>query len=60
MSVIIFDKFQINPEEILNFTIKEGDTLVGDLDKEKGKLVFTLQKKEKEKAPKLPKEPKEE
>mgnify|MGYP003333936916 FL=1 len=47
-------------EEILNFTIKEGDTLVGDLDKEKGKLVFTLQKKEKEKAPKLPKEPKEE
>ena len=47
-------------EEILNFTIKEGDTLIGDLDKEKGKLVFTLQKKEKEKAPKLPKEPKEE
>ena len=47
-------------EEILNYNIKEGDTLVGDLDKEKGKLIFTLQKKEKEKAPKLPKEPKEE
>jgi hypothetical protein len=32
---------------------------MGDLDKENGKLVFTLQKKEKEKAPKAPKEPKE-
>jgi hypothetical protein len=32
---------------------------MGDLDKENTKLVFTLQKKEKEKAPKEPKEPKE-
>ena len=46
-------------EEILNHSVKEGDTLMGDLDKENGKLVFTLQKKEKEKAPKAPKEPKE-
>ena len=45
-------------EEILNHSVKEGDTLIGDLDKENGKLVFTLQKKEKEKAPKVPKEPK--
>ncbi len=46
-------------EEILNHSIKEGDTLIGDLDKENSKLVFTLQKKEKEKAPKAPKETKE-
>jgi ATP-dependent Clp protease ATP-binding subunit ClpC len=46
-------------EEILNSTVKQGDTLVGDLDKEKNLLVFTLQKKEKEKAVKVPKEPKE-
>ena len=46
-------------EEILNHSVKEGDTLMGDLDKENSKLVFTLQKKEKEKAPKAPKEPKE-
>ena len=46
-------------EEILNHSVKEGDTLMGDLDKENEKLVFTLQKKEKEKAPKAPKEPKE-
>ena len=46
-------------EEILNHSVKEGDTLIGDLDKENGKLVFTLQKKEKEKTPKAPKEPKE-
>ena len=46
-------------EEILNHSVKEGDTLMGDLDKENGKLVFTLEKKEKEKAPKAPKEPKE-
>ena len=46
-------------EEILNNSIKEGDTLVGDLDKEKTALTFTLQKKEKEKAPKAPKEPKQ-
>jgi ATP-dependent Clp protease ATP-binding subunit ClpC len=44
-------------EEILNNSIKEGDTLVGDLDKEKTGLTFTLQKKEK--APKAPKEPKQ-
>jgi ATP-dependent Clp protease ATP-binding subunit ClpC len=46
-------------EEILNHSVKEGDTLMGDLDKENSKLVFTLQKKEKEKAPKAPKESKE-
>jgi ATP-dependent Clp protease ATP-binding subunit ClpC len=46
-------------EEILNHTVKEGDTLVGDIDKEKTGLTFTLQKKEKEKAPKAPKEPKQ-
>jgi len=46
-------------EEILNHSVKEGDTLIGDLDKENGKLVFALQKKEKEKTPKAPKEPKE-
>jgi len=46
-------------EEILNHSVKEGDTLMGDLDKENGKLVFTLQKKEKEKGPKAPKESKE-
>jgi ATP-dependent Clp protease ATP-binding subunit ClpC len=46
-------------EEILNHSVKEGDTLMGDLDKENGKLIFTLQKKEKEKAPKVPKEPKQ-
>ena len=46
-------------EEILNHSVKEGDTLMGDLDKENGKLVFTLQKKEKERAPKVPKEPKQ-
>ena len=46
-------------EEILNHSVKEGDTLVGDIDKEKTGLTFTLQKKEKEKAPKAPKEPKQ-
>jgi len=44
-------------EEILNHSVKEGDTLVGDIDKEKTGLTFTLQKKEKEKAPKAPKAP---
>jgi len=46
-------------EEILNHSVKEGDTLIGDLDKEKSLLTFTLQKKEKEKAPKVPKQPKQ-
>jgi ATP-dependent Clp protease ATP-binding subunit ClpC len=46
-------------EEILNYSVKEGDTLIADLDKEKNLLSFTLQKKEKEKTPKAPKEPKE-
>ncbi len=46
-------------EEILNHSVKEGDTLVGDIDKEKTGLTFTLQKKEKEKTPKAPKEPKQ-
>jgi len=32
-------------EEILNLTIKEGDTLIADLDKESGKLVFSFQRK---------------
>ncbi|HTM93388.1 MAG TPA: ATP-dependent Clp protease ATP-binding subunit [Flavisolibacter sp.] len=31
-------------EEILNMNIKAGDTLQADLDKENGKLIFTLQK----------------
>ncbi len=44
-------------EEILNYNVKEGDTLLADLDKEKVALNFTLQKKEKEKVPKTPKEP---
>jgi ATP-dependent Clp protease ATP-binding subunit ClpC len=44
-------------EEILNYSVKQGDTLVADLDKDKLALTFTLQKKEKEKAPKTPKEP---
>ncbi len=47
-------------EEILNHSVKAGDTLIGDLDKEKNELFFTLQKKEKEKLPKVPKEPKAE
>jgi len=46
-------------EEILNHSVKQGDTLVGDLDKDKTGLTFTLQKKEKEKTPKAPKEPKQ-
>ena len=32
-------------EEILNFTITVGDTLVADLDKEAGKIIFTFRKK---------------
>jgi ATP-dependent Clp protease ATP-binding subunit ClpC len=44
-------------EEILNYNVKEGDTLIADLDKDKVALSFTLQKKEKEKVPKTPKEP---
>jgi ATP-dependent Clp protease ATP-binding subunit ClpC len=44
-------------EEILNYNVKEGDTLIADLDKDKVALSFTLQKKEKEKTPKTPKEP---
>ena len=39
-------------EEILNFSVKEGDTLIGDFDTAQNKLVFTLQKKPNEKAPK--------
>ena len=39
-------------EEILNFNVKEGDTLIGDFDTAQNKLVFTLQKKPNEKAPK--------
>jgi len=46
-------------EENLIHSVKEGVTLVGDIDKEKTGLTFTLQKKEKEKAPKVPKEPKQ-
>jgi ATP-dependent Clp protease ATP-binding subunit ClpC len=44
-------------EEILNYTVKQGDTLIADVDNDKAALTFTLQKKEKEKAPKTPKEP---
>ncbi len=32
-------------EEILNFNITAGDTLIADLDKEAGKIVFTFRKK---------------
>ena len=32
-------------EEILNLTIKEGDLLIADLDKESGKLKFSFQKR---------------
>ncbi len=32
-------------EEILNLTIKQGDTLIADLDKESGKLKFSFQRK---------------
>jgi hypothetical protein len=32
--------------------VKEGDTLIGDFDTAQNKLVFTLQKKPNEKAPK--------
>ncbi len=39
-------------EEILNFNVKEGDTLLGDFDVAQNKLVFTLQKKTTEKASK--------
>ena len=44
-------------EEILNYSVKQGDTLIADVDNDKVALSFTLQKKEKEKAPKTPKEP---
>jgi len=44
-------------EEILNYSVKQGDTLIADVDKDKVALSFTLQKKEKGKAPKTPKEP---
>jgi ATP-dependent Clp protease ATP-binding subunit ClpC len=39
-------------EEILNFSVKEGDTLLGDFDTAQNKLVFTLQKKTSDKASK--------
>ena len=32
-------------EEILNFTINAGDTLIADLDQEAGKIIFTFRKK---------------
>ncbi len=32
-------------EEILNYTISAGDTLIADLDKEAGKIIFTFRKK---------------
>jgi len=32
-------------EEILNYTISAGDTLVADLDKEAGKIIFNFRKK---------------
>ncbi len=39
-------------EEILNMNIKAGDTLVAVLDKEQGKVKFTLKEKQKEEEPK--------
>jgi ATP-dependent Clp protease ATP-binding subunit ClpC len=40
-------------EEILNMTIKSGDTMIAELDKENGKIVFKLKEepKKKEKKP---------
>ncbi len=35
-------------EEILNMSIKNGDIMIADLDKELGKIRFTLKEKEKE------------
>jgi ATP-dependent Clp protease ATP-binding subunit ClpC len=35
-------------EEILNMNIKSGDVMIADLDKELGKIKFTLKEKEKE------------
>jgi ATP-dependent Clp protease ATP-binding subunit ClpC len=37
-------------EEILNMSIKEGDVLIADLDKENSKIKFTLKEKAKEKS----------
>lgn len=37
-------------EEILNVNVKQGDTLIADLDKESGKLVFTFRNKIEEEA----------
>jgi ATP-dependent Clp protease ATP-binding subunit ClpC len=37
-------------EEILNMSIKNGDVLIADLDKENSKIKFTLKEKEKEKS----------
>ena len=35
-------------EEILNLSIKSGDIMIADLDKDLGKIKFTLKEKEKE------------
>jgi ATP-dependent Clp protease ATP-binding subunit ClpC len=35
-------------EEILNMNIKNGDTMIADLDKAESKIKFTLKEKEKE------------
>ncbi len=40
-------------EEILNMSVKEGDTLIADLDKENGKLTFELKKKEEAENPEI-------
>ena len=37
-------------EEILNMSVKDGDTLIADLDKENSKIKFTLKEKTKEKS----------
>jgi ATP-dependent Clp protease ATP-binding subunit ClpC len=37
-------------EEILNMSVKEGDVLIADLDKENAKIRFTLKEKEKQKS----------
>jgi len=35
-------------EEILNMNVKQGDTLIAGLDKENGKITFSLKTKEEE------------
>ena len=48
----VIQKYLEDPlaEEILNMSIKNGDVLVADLDKENAKIRFTLKEKAKEKS----------